>query len=45
MYHNLGQLMSKFYKAPENISHFFELQVIRQRKKEEEEVEPIPLEL
>jgi len=49
MYANLGRLMDKFADAPENISRFFELQVIQQhagaseeeQQEEEEEVEPI----
>lgn len=42
MYKNLGLLMDKFGDAPENIDRFFQLDLLRQTRTEEEEVEPIP---
>ena len=42
MYGNLGRLMDKFMDGPLVIDSFFELQLIRETGKDEEEVEPIP---
>jgi len=42
MYGNLGRLMDKFMDGPLVIDRFFELQLIRETGKDEEEVEPIP---
>lgn len=41
MYGNLGLLMSKYRSTPENISLFYELEIIRQTGADEEEPEPI----
>jgi len=41
MYGNLGRLMDKYMDGPLVIDRFFELQLIRETGKDEEEVEPI----